>query len=81
MSTQVQLTQKFRYLVENTGMTHAAIAAAMGITRQFFSAVWLGKEQPTARFAVGALQAGLGHSFDDVMILVRDNTEESDSPR
>lgn len=67
MAEKIELTQQFRYMVEKTGMTHSAIANGMGITRQFFSAVWNGKEEPTTRFAVGAINAGLARSFDEVI--------------
>lgn len=67
MTRKIELTQQFRYVVEKTGMTHSAIADGMGVTRQFFSAVWNGKEEPTTRFAVGAINAGLARSFDEVM--------------
>lgn len=67
MTNEVELSLAFRDKVESTGMTHSAIARAIGVTRQFFSAVWLGKEQPTIRFAVGAINAGLGNTFDDIL--------------
>ncbi len=76
MTRKVELTQQFRYMVEKTGMTHSAIANGMGVTRQFFSAVWNGKEQPTMRFVVGAITAGLGKTFDDVVKYEARETEK-----
>lgn len=61
-----RLTEKFIERADATGMTDAALAAAIGVTRQFYSAVKTGKEQPTIRFMVGAIRAGLADNFADV---------------
>lgn len=74
---QIELTQRFRYVVENTGMTHTAIANAIGVTRQFFSLVWNGKEEPTMRFVTGALAAGLGNTFNDVVTYQADTEKKA----
>ncbi|MDK8350394.1 hypothetical protein QP786_00235 [Gleimia europaea] len=76
MAKEIELTQTFRETVEKTGMKHSAIADGMKVSRQFFSAVWLGKEQPTTRFALGAIKAGLGETFDDVIIYKARETEQ-----
>ena len=61
-----RLTEQFIARADATGMTDSALAAAIGVTRQFYSAVKSGKEQPTTRFMVGAVRAGLADSFADV---------------
>lgn len=61
-----RLTDRFINRAEATGMTDAALAAAIGVTRQFYSDVKLGKQQPTTRFMVGAVRAGLANTFSDV---------------
>lgn len=60
------LTPEFRKRVEATGMTHSAIAAAMGLTKQFFSEVWNGTKPPSYRFMAGAVRAGLADHFGEV---------------
>lgn len=61
-----RLTKGFLDRAAATGMTDAALAAAIGVTRQFYSAVKSGAEQPTTRFMVGAVRAGLASTFADV---------------
>lgn len=61
-----RLTEGFLVRAAATGMTDAALAAAIGVTPQFYSAVKNGVEQPTTRFMVGAVRAGLASSFGDV---------------
>ena len=61
-----RLTEDFLNRAEATGMTDAALAAAIGVTRQFYSAVKNGHEQPTTRFMVGAVRAGLANTFAEV---------------
>lgn len=61
-----RLTEQFIERATATGMTDAALAAAIGVTRQFYSAVKNGKEQPTVRFMIGAVRAGLADTFADV---------------
>lgn len=63
---KAQLTQAFIERVDNTGLTDSAVAAAIGVTKQFYSAVKLGKENPTVNFMVGAVRAGLAETFSDV---------------
>jgi transcriptional regulator with XRE-family HTH domain len=75
MTRKIELTQQFRYMVEKTGMTHSAVAKGMGVTRQFFSAVWNGKEEPTTRFIKSAIDAGLGKTFNDVVKYQADESE------
>lgn len=61
-----RLTERFIERADATGMTDAAIAAAIGVTRQFYSAVKAGKEQPTTKFMTGAVRAGLADNFGEV---------------
>lgn len=61
-----RLTADFLARAAATGMTDAALAAAIGVSRQFYSDVKAGKEQPTTRFMVGAVRAGLADSFAQV---------------
>lgn len=61
-----RLTEQFIERATATGMTDAALAAAIGVTRQFYSAVKAGKEQPTMRFMTGAVRAGLAGDFGEV---------------
>ena len=61
-----RLTEQFIERATATGMTDAAIARAIGVTRQFYSAVKTGKEQPSIRFMTGAVLAGLADDFSEV---------------
>lgn len=61
-----RLTQQFLDRVKETGLTDSAVAAAIGVSRQFYSQVKAGKEQPTVRFMAGAVRAGLADNFADV---------------
>lgn len=61
-----RLTPAFRRKVEQSSLTHAAIARGIGVTPQFFNAVWNGTEAVTGRFMAGAIIAGLGKSFSDI---------------
>ena len=63
---KARLTPDFLARVEATGLTDSAVAAAIGVSRQFYSQVKLGNENPTVNFMVGAVQAGLADSFADV---------------
>ena len=63
---EARLTPQFLARAESTGMTDAALAAAIRVTRQFYSAVKNGTEQPTVRFMAGAERAGLAATFADV---------------
>lgn len=61
-----RLSPRFLARVEATGLSDMAIAAAIGVSRQFYADVKAGKQNPTTRFMAGAIRAGLGESFDDV---------------
>lgn len=61
-----RLTAQFIERANATGMTDTALAAAIGVTKQFYSDVKNGKQQPTVRFMVGAVRAGLADNFADV---------------
>ncbi|WP_455951367.1 hypothetical protein [Arcanobacterium haemolyticum] len=66
MVATTELTPEFRERINQTEMTHTAIALAIGVTKQFFSLVWSGKENVSVRFMVGAINAGLAESFDQI---------------
>lgn len=61
-----KLTQGFLDRVAATGLSDAATAAAIGVTRQYYSQVRNGEVAPSARFMAGAVHAGLATSFADV---------------
>ena len=61
-----RLTPDFLARVAATGLTDEAVARAIGVSKQFYSAVKLGKQSPTINFMVGAVRAGLADSFSDV---------------
>lgn len=63
---QAHLTESFLEKVAATGLTDAAAARAIGVTRQYYSQVKLGKTSPSVAFIVGAIHAGLATSFNDV---------------
>ena len=63
---KAQLTAQFLKRAEETGLTDSALAAAIGVTRQYYSAVKVGKENPSVNFMVGAIRAGLAETFSDV---------------
>lgn len=63
---QARLTQGFLDRVAATGLTDAAAAAAIGVTRQFYSEVKAGRQNPTVTFMTGAVRAGLAGTFDEV---------------
>lgn len=66
MNTKVRLTRQFLDRVEATGLSDSAIAAAIGVSKQFYSQVKHGQEQPTIKFLAGAVLAGLGDTFGDI---------------
>lgn len=68
MATQVyaRLTPEFREKAQKSGLTTQGLADAIGVSRQFYSAVWHGKEPVTGRFMFGAVRAGLGETFSDI---------------
>lgn len=63
---QAQLTKEFLDRVASTGLTDSAIAAAIGVTRQYYSQVKLGKTSPSVAFIVGAIRAGIAKNFSEV---------------
>lgn len=63
---KAQLTSDFLARVEATGLTDNAVAAALGVTKQYYSAVKLGKENPSVGFMVAAVRAGLAEDFAGV---------------
>lgn len=78
MSTpKIQLRKEFLARVEQTGLTDSAIAAAMGLTKQFYSQVKSGDRQPSAGFMAGAVRAGLAANFAEVAEVVLPADEEA----
>lgn len=65
-----RLTASFLDRVAKTGLTDAAVAAAIGVTRQYYSQVKAGEVAPSVRFLVGAVNAGLADDFADVAQVV-----------
>lgn len=61
-----RLTQGFLDRVAATGLSDAAVAAAIGVTRQYYSQVKAGTEAPSVRFIAGAVVAGLADNFGEV---------------
>lgn len=66
MAAKARLTESFLARVADTGLTDSAVAAAIGVTKQYYSAVKNGKDNPSVGFMVGAVHAGLADSFADV---------------
>ena len=66
-----RLTDNFLNRVAATGLSDAAIAAALGVSKQYYSQVKSGAEAPSVRFMAGAVVAGLAESFADVAEVVR----------
>ena len=63
---KARLTKAFLNRVAATGLTDAATARAIGVTKQYYSAVKNGKETPSVGFMGGAIHAGLASTFDEV---------------
>lgn len=63
---QAQLTKVFLERADQTGLTDSALAAAIGVSRQFYSSVKIGHEQPSVAFMAGAIRAGLAGTFAEV---------------
>lgn len=66
-----RLTDSFLSRVAATGLSDAAVAAALGVSKQYFSQVKCGVEAPSVRFLAAAVNAGLAESFADVAEVVR----------
>lgn len=67
-----RLTADFRERVAATGLTDAAVAAAIGVSRQYYSQVKAGVEAPSVRFIAGSVLAGFAATFADVAEVVRE---------
>lgn len=67
---QVRLTKSFTDRVSATGLSDAAIAAAIGVSKQFYSQVKTGQQAPSTRFMAGAVMARLADSFGDIAEVV-----------
>lgn len=66
MRPPARLTKDFRERCTATGLTDSALAAAIGVSRQFFSRVKNGHESPSVAFMAGAIHAGLANTFAEV---------------
>lgn len=63
---KARLTQSFLDRVAATGLTDEATARAIGVTKQFYSEVKNGKQNPTVGFMAGAVHAGYASNFAEV---------------
>lgn len=61
-----RLAPQFLARVADTGLSDAAIAAAIGVSPQYYSQVKRGDLAPSVRFMAGAVVAGLADSFASV---------------
>lgn len=61
-----RLTEAFKARVDETGLSDAAIAAAIGVSKQYYGQVKAGIESPSVRFMAAAVHAGLAETFADV---------------
>ena len=71
------LKQSFLDRLAHTGLTDTAAAAAIGVTRQYFSQVKTGQAAPSVGFMAGAIRAGLAASFDEIAEVVDDQKTEA----
>jgi transcriptional regulator with XRE-family HTH domain len=65
-----RLTPGFLARAQETGLSDAALAAAIGVTKQFYSQVKNGQAAPSTGFLVGAVMAGLAKNFGEVAEVV-----------
>lgn len=65
-----RLTAGFLDRLARTGLTDAAAAAAIGVSRQYFAQVKAGEVSPSVRFLAGAVNAGLADDFAEVAEVV-----------
>lgn len=72
-----RLTPSFVARVAATGLTDTAAAAAIGVTKQYYSQVKAGHEAPSVRFIAGAVLAGFAETFADVAEVVRADTADA----
>ena len=64
--SEAQLTRRFRERVAATGLTDAAAARAIGVSREYYRQVTHDETGPSMRFAIGAVHAGLADSIAEV---------------
>ena len=76
MRPSARLTTDFRERCARTGLTDAALAAAIGVSRQFFNRVKNGHEPPSVAFMAGAVHAGLAATVAEVAEPVPTNAPE-----
>ena len=68
-----RLTPQFLARVASTGLTDAAVAAAIGVSKQYYSQIKTGEEAPSVRFLAGAVLAGFADTFADVAEVQREH--------
>lgn len=66
MAPKARLTTKFLDRVAQTGLTDEATARAIGVSKQYYSQVKNGQQNPSVTFMAGAVHAGLGSNFADI---------------
>lgn len=74
MCPSARLTTDFRERCARTGLTGAALAAAIGISRRFFNRVKNDHEPLSVAFMAGAVHAELAATFAEVAEPVPTNT-------
>ena len=67
-----RLTPRFLARVADTGLTDTAVAAAIGVSKQYYSQIKLGQEAPSIAFLSGAVLAGFADTFADVAEVQRE---------
>lgn len=65
------LSDEFKRRASQTELTDAGIAKAIGVSRQFYSELKQGRKQVTTRFLIGAIEAGLADTANDVISIER----------
>lgn len=72
-----RLKASFLEHVAATGLTDSAMAAAIGVSKQYYAAVKAGTATPSVRFIAGAVNAGLAEDFADVAEVPTDHATAS----
>lgn len=73
---KARLTQGFLDRVAATGLTDEATARAIGVSKQFYSEVKRGRQNPTIGFMAGAINAGYASNFAEVAEPIPTNESE-----
>lgn len=67
----IRVAQPFWERAKSTGLSDAALAAAIGVSPQYYSQIKNGAIAPSARFMAGAVLSGLAKDFSEVAEVVR----------